>query len=899
MNQEQTIDDILKLLKESVNDDEFKEKPREAETASSAQLSNDELKKLLNQTYATARAPKDSEKEPYALDYDFLDQVQSEEEAEETLREQEESDEMPWRDDDRLLPATELFDAVDESVTVLPEAICSDEVCGVEVPTVKAEDATGDHVATVQTCVATADEEPVMETTETLDERETLEEAENSEEAEFILKEATETTLEEDAEIPVDEFPTIETVALNDVLLDYEPEEALNVSTLSLEDSEAYLSVSALEQENPNYDLDTDQIHESVFDLMLQFGCEEEWATVSEDDLSSEFMNSEEDSLPNTQEEFCRYEQTETVYQAYRLKKRETLWRMLAMALMSIAVFFYDTLPLFGVDFSGIFDYSAYPGAYMMMGFQLLLVCALLLGKPLWKGFLKLFSSRPNLYSVVALILMCVLAYDITMLSVSHWPCVSFHFLTSLMTLSVLVGEYALLIREMKVFSVYSTEFENAQYTLLKSEGDHSLAEQMYRSGLERRVTVHAPESVRFPKGFFASMREDVINNRMIAWTLLPTFGIGVAVMLVAILFKQSMEQAAMAAMMLLFTMLPLHAVSAICIPLCVSASHLQKRGIGITGKSSMDEYTESGLLVYKDLHLFRKCEPKDVGMVIYEKDKTELLLGGLASLYEAIGGPMSEIFVDVPKECCSNLRIRRIFRNGIEAFLDRKHILLVGDAAFMQRYGLTFPAEENPRRGRNTLCVSLNGKISAKLSVRYRTEPIFEMLTERLAKERVQVVIETFDPLIQAEVVASARQLGKTPISVFHKSVSQFYRRKMPDPRDKETGILATGSRLKLIEGLVWCKRLLAIRKWNDRITAILSGIGFFATVGALSLGLIDSVNQYWLLIFAGLGHLAVFWLSYAQMPKRNYFTVEAYHAEIESLQTSKTKMKKEKEHE
>ena len=59
---------------------------------------------------------------------------------------------------------------------------------------------------------------------------------------------------------------------------------------------------------------------------------------------------------------------------------------------------------------------------------------------------------------------------------------------------------------------------------------------------------------------------------------------------------------------------------------------------------------------------------------------------------------------------------------------MDRKHIILVGDAAFMNRYGLHFPATEEVS-GRTTVFISLNGKISAKMSVRYQPEPIFEML--------------------------------------------------------------------------------------------------------------------------------------------------------------------------
>ena len=197
---------------------------------------------------------------------------------------------------------------------------------------------------------------------------------------------------------------------------------------------------------------------------------------------------------------------------------------------------------------------------------------------------------------------------------------------------------------------------------------------------------------------------------------------------------------------------------------------------------------------------------------------------------------------------------------------------------------------------GRATLCVSLNGKVSAKISAAYEIEPIFEMLVERVARSGVRCVVETFDPLIHSAFVLEKRQLGVTPISIVHKNAEDLRRNVKRKSRRRETGILTLSSRLKLAEAVVWCKRLVRIRKRCERLVAVFGILGALAVALLIGMNWIPYVNQYWALLLQLIPFLGVFILSVLGFPRKDYFTVESLKKELVGAAETIEKKKLEK---
>ena len=268
------------------------------------------------------------------------------------------------------------------------------------------------------------------------------------------------------------------------------------------------------------------------------------------------------------------------------------------------------------------------------------------------------------------------------------------------------------------------------------------------------------------------------LGNRVMRTLILGAVLLGIIIEFVFLIIGRTMIESAAAATAAMFALLPLGAAISWVIPAFASSMRLTDRGIALTGRKMIKKYGGENAVVFNDLHLFKKCEPKNVGFVCYEEGKTAAVLAALGILYSRIGGPMCEVFSNVPEEYAARrIRVRRITRSGVEAVIDKSHILVVGDAEFMRRYGIVFPSSEGQaRNGRNTtLYVSYDGRATAKLTAVYKVEPLFDMLIERLAKEGIHCVIETYDPMISAELISRVRPFKGAPVNVVHKSAADY----------------------------------------------------------------------------------------------------------------------------
>ena len=207
-----------------------------------------------------------------------------------------------------------------------------------------------------------------------------------------------------------------------------------------------------------------------------------------------------------------------------------------------------------------------------------------------------------------------------------------------------------------------------------------------------------------------------------------------------------------------------------------------------------------------------------------------------------------------------------------------------------MERYGLDFSDESDEQAtaipGRTALCVSINGAKTAKLTVKYTLEPLFEVLVERLAEEQIYCAVETQDPLIHSAMAADLRTRGRTPISVVHKSAKEMRTgvRGDGDVRREPTGILARRSRLHLAEIAIFCKRLRKIRRGITSATLIAGTVFFFAAAVVMFLGLGEWIDQYVLLLCHGVTAGLSVLLGLLHLPRKDHISLASYDREQET---------------
>ena len=461
-----------------------------------------------------------------------------------------------------------------------------------------------------------------------------------------------------------------------------------------------------------------------------------------------------------------------------------------------------------------------------------------------------------------------------------------FHCISSALLTFVAVSALIANIRRVKAYDVYTSDI--MRYNLSTDSDKNSIASKMYSGGFSKEKKVYIPTVATSPKGFSKAMSENGDFDNSVSASLV--FGAVIMSVIISLIFMIAgigVSGAAAVMMVSLFLLLPTGALLGMTLPYIISVFRLSKRGIALTGRRTVKRYAEAKVMVFNDLHIFKKCDPKNVGFVAYDKSHTADVIAGLQILYSRIGGPMASAFDNLSDDMrAKRVRVRRIAKNGIEALVDRKHILIVGERSFLSRYGIEFPSapESNVKSKNASIYVSLDGRASAMISAKYEIEPVFDMLIERLSAEGGHCVIETYDPIISTAFVSALRRKGNAPISVVHKNATDIntWVEDRQKPRS-DNGMLVVSSRYKLIEGVVWCNRICKAESLINIAAYSAMGVGVVVALLLAVLGIIPAAYQLILLAYGAILFVASLGITLCCIPGKNHFTVAALRKEQE----------------
>ena len=570
-------------------------------------------------------------------------------------------------------------------------------------------------------------------------------------------------------------------------------------------------------------------------------------------------------------EEYSNEEQTDDILYSYSRDKRFTILRLIGCGLFTLLLAIFEALPKLSVNLGGVFDYNRFPAVYLLIGVQLLVFCGAFAWRELFGGLKKAFCLQSDIWSISALMTSSVVVYHmlLSMLSPSHLP-KTFCTLAAIYILAGLFGEYLGVKREIRTFEVYSCD--SVKYTFETEPIANSAAEKMYRGGVSSKINIFEPREVSFPRGYFSEVNRksepDVFINGIITPIILASAFFSIASMLTDVTLVESIE----VFMISLGALCPMALFVSKTLPMSIVSSRLYERESAIASEASAKKYASCNVMIFRDSHLFKSSKASENGIVIYDKQQTTKVIEYLDALYGAIGGPMKELFSSAAINKYEP-KLRRIARTGVEAVINGESVVL-GDIDFQQRYGISFPEGENAKSGEGILCLSIAGKPAAKLCLKYATEPIFEMITERMEKNSIKCAIETYDPVINSAFVAASRKPGKEPINVVHKNVTDFYS-EMPENVEGSTGLVACSSRLKLVECVIWCKRILTVRKTSIALHIVSWVATLVAIAVLLRLGYVENVDQYTIIALQVLLTQPVFLATILILPKKKYFAV------------------------
>lgn len=917
MNNEQNIDDILKLLKSSYGEEgsEAVAEPEELEEDAEALVSHDNLQDILKQRFMSGENVRTDAVDDegysfsYALDDDILmggeteaeseeeDTVIDETEREEVIElseeekipeaqadtsvisvkveaEEEEDDGIPPFDlepeDDPLDVLAEFFDDSDTPDT---DELVYDEEDGIfveneygEIVLVKEEGASDAPAFEEEAEDISLEEMAEPSEEESIDLEELLGDGDEKEEIELFSDESGQLAI----------FDMVEDVSTYDEEKESTAPDAEDTLQIAMDFGE---TIQEEEPENAVNDADGAEdkavyIDDSMLGVMLEFGD----VSALEASVSAERIDGymskkakEEASYIDPSEafafdgdEFENEDQKDELVHSYGRERLFTGLRVLGCAVFTLLLLFYELFSAFDVD---------YPAVYMLIGMQLLVFSAAFAWRELWTGFKRAFTFKADKWSFVSVVCAFTLVYG-AVIAVTSPSRISYTFgtLTSVYILIGLIFEFLEVNREIKCFEIYSSE--EKKFTVSTKAGGGSCAEKMYRGGVSRNSRIFEPRTIDFPRGYFSAVNRSQGTDKLITYSIAPAI-ISAAVALVVCAMLGSPADGAIAAFMcVLVALCPLSSFAVHNLLIYKTSSYLYGRGSAVAGEVMATKYAECDYMVFGDMHLFRRASAENNGIVIYDEKNSSRVVGYLDALYGAIGGPMSEIFSGA-LSAKHTVKLRRIAKNGVEAAIDGAHSLILGDADFCRRYGIIFEGLENTKEGDGILGFAIDGRPAAKLCCRYKCEPVFEMLLEKMGEAGIRCAIETYDPAINSAFAASCRERKANPVNVIHKNAADYYGADQSF-LNEDTGLVVCASRLKLVESVVWCKRFCRALRICTIFQCISSGLIFAALAALVVLGHIGAVNQYYLLLAQALTMLPTFVTMLVGFPKKNHFSVQ-----------------------
>ena len=677
--------------------------------------------------------------------------------------------------------------------------------------------------------------------------------------------------------------------------------------------------------------------------ILLQFGCDDEILEIATDEdieklaISDSIESIDEEKIVNS--EYGAFdvddddltldthaspqdihqtleEKVVAIYDAYPKKRGAAFLRLLATGFMTVLLFLYEALPLVGVQLPGIMDRKEYFLAYVLIGLQLLLLAILPSIKQIWGGIKRMFSRSADDYSMLAILLIVTVVYDAFVMSVKIGNPQVFHFMVAMCAACIVGAECMRLTQEMNNFKYFFEDIieksvnddapdcdpaTDARFTLKRSAGKGSTADKMYGGGLDPTKNVYVPINVSSAAGYFSAYEEKSRKSRAPMVLMLPAMVLSLLIGIIAIIVNGGEDVYIGIGTMLISLMLilPIGVVVTSWLPFEVFNSGCQKQGFSFVNEHAAEQYASCNVFVFKDMHVFEKCAPRSVNLATYDATSKEVLIGCLGSLYSEIGGPLANVFSlgNTNENAFGDCRLRRVAKSGVEAVVGANYSVLLGNEQFMARYGISFPGITFKHKGDEiySLCLSINGRATARIIVKYTVNEMFEMFAKRLEEDGIYCAIETFDPMISSRLLTKLRGSNKSPLSVVHLGIDDYEATSRQEARPlgeegAKLGLMAKRSRLNLAVATTSAKKMKEMRKKVNIFSffaALLgTGLSFLFTM----LGWMESVNEFVVLTYWFLLAAAFVAIVLTGLPQKDRFSLEVFKQEesIENMADS-----------
>lgn len=556
--------------------------------------------------------------------------------------------------------------------------------------------------------------------------------------------------------------------------------------------------------------------------------------------------------------EYTDRQQRKEIIGMYKYAMRSMRMKIIMSGIFALFLLLIESIPLFSSNPTGIFSIVNYPYMHFFLDFGALVACACFAYQQIYHGVKSIISKE---YIPEAIAVFCValgIVYSIfNLIFIPFKTPVLCNFPTAVMCFLTIVFSYINVAREKYSFSIISSR--DSKFVLSKVENDEADPETEAFSTASRDFVgdLIRVDKAEFVRKYFARTNQSVSTVRI----MYPYYILAVCVPLIFAIITIFQHAHFMDAMVCWYLgamlLLPVGLLFMYSIPFFVGNKRLFEEETSIIGEGTIYEYASAKAVSVNDTTAFPPYNVKLQGFNVYNDYKPEKVLYYASNGFNVVGGPLADVFESTTKDAFNKTKRSRFVCSG------RSYLCVKVDndtIIFADRYGISSNGIEIPfdrEDADEDVCVmymACNGKLCARMYIKYTIDEDFAQTVRLLNKNGVSVGIRTFDPNLDNELLKIQTGFSKNDLRVIRLTRDI----EIPQSLEKtDSGVVSKGHSKSLIKAIPVCKNIAKIRKVGTILNivasilgAILLGISVFASMFTINPLLVVGYYVGWLLI-------------------------------------------------
>ena len=611
--------------------------------------------------------------------------------------------------------------------------------------------------------------------------------------------------------------------------------------------------------------------------LMVAFGLDEELAKTMgaevaaklTEEIHAEAREREEKIRRSVENEFLDPSQIPEVASDLKKRHNHLKAKMLFAGVLSLVLLVYENLELVGVQFGSFLNPAVYPVVYIMVSLQIMLFVAAIGYEQLLTGCGYLFTGKINPSSIAFLGNVGAIVYSAIQAESAVIPNepVLFNACAAFMTLFAIIADYITVKRTMLSFNIVSAKRPKYAVSYM-SAAEAGIPDGLFEDDDVSEGGVLRIVKAKFVDDFFARTADRSKADKAYSAAYLFISVILALLMGLFVGFRDTSSgiSAIGAGFVTFFSTIPLSLFLSMSYPFYKGVSDAYDYDGTIVGESSAEEYADAGAVCFDDVDAFPSYGVKVQNIKIYNNHRIDRVLYYAASAFKMAGGPLSDVFEVATMEIgtSENVELTAAAEGYLGAKVDGKNIIF-GRADKLREYGINLPdsviLEDDTLS--DELCpmyMLREGKLMAKLILRYMMDSDFEFLMKDLSDEGMCACIKTFDPNIDDSLVTMRLGGGRYPFRVLRYNSTEEINRVN---ERVSSGIVSRGTTKPLLSIIGSCARMLSARK-SGFVVGLVSAILASVVVGLLVVsGGASTLGSFAVIIYQLLWTLPVFFIS------------------------------------